>query len=257
MQESARAPEANIPEVSVTEPPQQAQGPPARPEAATPGRPCPPHRVAQQGVGVGGFAQLAQLAIPMQQRRLLAALAHLHGGPGCPAPELTPHRPLPWAARRRYRRRSEAAFPAGARSAGSGGAPPPAASRAPARPRPRRPRGQWGLRSAAGRRTAPQSALCAPRAPRIQLGNVGGALWERRARPPMRQRQDCGQSEAALPLRVGGGTAAAPKEPTAPVSAVYGVECSPVSGAGSPPGPSPLYLIEKRALRAKYIVWYC
>lgn len=72
--------------VTIRDPPQQAQGTPARPEAATPGRPCPPHRVAQQGVRVGGLAQLAQLAIPVQQRRLLAALAHLHGGPGCPAP---------------------------------------------------------------------------------------------------------------------------------------------------------------------------
>lgn len=38
----------------------------------------------------------------------------------------------------------------------------------------------------------------------------------------MRQRQDCGRRAAALPLRVGGRTAAAPKELMAPVSAVSG-----------------------------------
>lgn len=46
-----------------------------------PPAPAAPHRAAQQRLGVCGLAQLAQLAVPVQQRRLLpAALAHLHGG---------------------------------------------------------------------------------------------------------------------------------------------------------------------------------
>lgn len=189
--------------LSRTSHPPTASRPGSVPRSRTPA-PAAPHRVAQQGVGVGGLAQLAQLAVPVQQRRLLpAALAHLHGGrkqrgspagrstappPACPAcPPAWPPCPPAAAGSRRAARshgpQSSLAAGPGAEAASPPPPPPPGVcghrggrlTPASCAPRPRRPAPaaedrQSGARSAAGRRAAPQSALGPRTAPAVECG---------------------------------------------------------------------------------------
>lgn len=209
--------------LSRTSHPPTASRPGSVPRSRTPA-PAAPHRVAQQGVGVGGLAQLAQLAVPVQQRRLLpAALAHLHGGRkqrGSPAgrstappprlPCLPAWPPCPPAAAG-SRRAARSHGPQSSLAAGPGAEaaspppPPPGVcghrggrlTPASCAPRPRRPapppppktanRGR-GARPAVGPRPNRRSAPA-----RLQLWNVGGGY------PVASRREGSGETSPSPP----------------------------------------------------------